>query len=188
MRNWSIPTLPLCLLVAAACGETATEPDAAGVAAASVSADKPGAARNMVRFSTFNASLNRFNEGDLVSDLSTPNNTQAQTVAEIIQQARPDVLLINEFDYDAAGDAARLFQDNYLSIAQDISGTGTAQAIVYPYRYVAPSNTGIPSGRCPWTRPPACPGTTKETSTSSGSPRRAIGTFRSRSKTRWFTS
>jgi hypothetical protein len=147
MRNWSIPTLPLCLLVAAACGETATEPDAAGVAAASVSADKPGAARNMVRFSTFNASLNRFNEGDLVSDLSTPNNTQAQTVAEIIQQARPDVLLINEFDYDAAGDAARLFQDNYLSIAQDISGTGTAQAIVYPYRYVAPSNTGIPSGR-----------------------------------------
>ncbi|MEJ2312180.1 MAG: endonuclease/exonuclease/phosphatase family protein [Gemmatimonadales bacterium] len=147
MRNWSIPTLPLCLLVAAACGETATEPDAAGVAAASVSADKPGAARNIVRFSTFNASLNRFNEGDLVSDLSTPNNTQAQTVAEIIQQARPDVLLINEFDYDAAGDAARLFQDNYLSIAQDISGTGTAQAIVYPYRYVAPSNTGIPSGR-----------------------------------------
>jgi hypothetical protein len=131
MRNWSIPTLPLCLLVAAACGETATEPDAAGVAAASVSADKPGAARNIVRFSTFNASL----------------NTQAQTVAEIIQQARPDVLLINEFDYDAAGDAARLFQDNYLSIAQDISGTGTAQAIVYPYRYVAPSNTGIPSGR-----------------------------------------
>ncbi|MEJ2341318.1 MAG: endonuclease/exonuclease/phosphatase family protein [Gemmatimonadales bacterium] len=147
MRNWSIPTLPLCLLVAAACGETATEPDAAAVAAASVSADKPGAARNIVRFSTFNASLNRFNEGDLVSDLSTPNNTQAQTVAEIIQQARPDVLLINEFDYDAAGDAARLFQDNYLSIAQDISGTGTAQAIVYPYRYVAPSNTGIPSGR-----------------------------------------
>ncbi len=147
MRNWSIPTLSLCLLVAAACGETATEPDAAGWAVASVSADKPGAARNMVRFSTFNASLNRFNEGDLVSDLSTPNNTQAQTVAEIIQQARPDVLLINEFDYDAAGDAARLFQDNYLSIAQDISGTGTAQAIVYPYRYVAPSNTGIPSGR-----------------------------------------
>ncbi len=147
MRNWSIPTLPLCLLVAIACGETATEPDAAGWAVASVSADKPGAARNMVRFSTFNASLNRFNEGDLVSDLSTPNNTQAQTVAEIIQQARPDVLLINEFDYDAAGDAARLFQDNYLSIAQDISGTGTAQAIVYPYRYVAPSNTGIPSGR-----------------------------------------
>jgi len=147
MRNRSIPILSLCLLVAAACGETLTEPDVAGTAAARVSADKPGAARNMVRFSTFNASLNRFNAGDLISDLSTPNNTQAQTVAEIIQQARPDVLLINEFDFDPAGTAAQLFQDNYLSIAQDISGTGTAEAIVYPFRYVAPSNTGIPSGR-----------------------------------------
>jgi 3-phytase/alkaline phosphatase D len=147
MRKRSIPALSLCLLVAAACGETVTEPDVAGVAAAKASADNPGAARNMVRFSTFNASLNRFNAGDLISDLSTPNNTQAQTVAEIIQQARPDVLLINEFDYDPAGTAAQLFQDNYLSIAQDISGTGTAEAIVYPFRYVAPSNTGIPSGR-----------------------------------------
>jgi 3-phytase/alkaline phosphatase D len=146
MRNQSIPILSLCLLVAAACGESVMEPDAAGVAAARASAGK-GAANRIVRFSTFNASLNRFNAGDLISDLSTPNNTQAQTVAEIIQQARPDVLLINEFDYDPAGEAARLFQDNYLSIAQDISGTGTAEAIVYPYRYVAPSNTGIPSGR-----------------------------------------
>ncbi len=94
-----------------------------------------------VRFATFNASLNRFNAGDLISDLSTPGNAQAQTVAEIIQRVQPEVLLINEFDYDAGGDAARLFQDNYLSISQN-----GALPIHYPYRYVAPSNTGIPSG------------------------------------------
>jgi 3-phytase/alkaline phosphatase D len=147
MRKQSIPILSLCLLVAAACGETVTEPGVAGVAAASASADNPGAARNIVRFSSFNASLNRFNAGDLATELSSPGSAQPNTIAEIIQQTRPDVLLINEFDYDAGGVAAQGFQDNYLSIAQNVSGTGTAKAIVYPYRYVAPSNTGIPSGR-----------------------------------------
>jgi hypothetical protein len=94
-----------------------------------------------VRFATFNASLNRNFAGQLVTDLSTPNNAQAATVAEIIQRTRPDVLLINEFDFVADGVAARLFQDNYLSVPHN-----GAEAIVYPYRFVAPSNTGIPSG------------------------------------------
>ena len=51
------------------------------------------------------------------------------------------MLLINEFDYDASGTSARLFQDNYLSIGQ-----AGADPIEYPYRYVAPSNTGVYSG------------------------------------------
>jgi hypothetical protein len=95
----------------------------------------------VVRFATFNASLNRNAAGQLVTDLSTPGNAQAATVAEIIQRARPDVLLINEFDFVPGGVAARLFQDNYLSVPHN-----GAPAIRYPYRYVAPSNTGIPSG------------------------------------------
>lgn len=99
-----------------------------------------------VRFATFNASLNRFSEGQLISDLSAPGNDQADAVAEIIQRTEPDVLLINEFDFDDKGPggtslAAKLFQDNYLSVAH-----GDADPIVYRYRFVAPSNTGIPSG------------------------------------------
>ena len=94
-----------------------------------------------VRFATFNASLNRNFAGQLVSQISTPDNVQAKNAAETIQRVRPDVLLINEFDFDAAGTALRLFQDNYLSIGQ--SG---AEPIFYPYRYTAPSNTGVPSG------------------------------------------
>ena len=94
-----------------------------------------------VRFATFNASLNRNAEGQLIADLSSPGNAQAATVAEIIQRARPDVLLINEFDFDAGGVAARLFQDNYLSVPQD-----GARPIHFSHRFVAPSNTGIPSG------------------------------------------
>jgi hypothetical protein len=99
-----------------------------------------------VRFATFNASLNRNSEGQLIQDLSAPGNEQADAVAEIIQRTEPDVLLINEFDFDDKGPggtslAAKLFQDNYLSIAH-----GDAEPIVYPHRFVAPSNTGIPSG------------------------------------------
>lgn len=94
-----------------------------------------------VRFATFNASLNRFSAGQLITDLSTPGDTQAQAVAEIIQRTRPDVLLINEFDFDEGGIAAHLFQENYLSVPQN-----GADPIDYPYHFVAPSNTGIPSG------------------------------------------
>jgi 3-phytase len=94
-----------------------------------------------VRFATFNASLNRAAEGQLIVDLSTPDNFQAQNAAETIQRVRPDVLLINEFDFDAGGEAARLFQRNYLSV-----GHNGAAPIHYPFRFVAPSNTGIPSG------------------------------------------
>ncbi len=97
--------------------------------------------QDAVRFATFNASLNRFNAGDLAAELAAPGSAQPDTVAEIIQRVRPDVLLINEFDFDPGGVAAAGFQDNYLSVAH-----GDAEPIVYPFRFVAPSNTGIASG------------------------------------------
>ena len=94
-----------------------------------------------IRIATFNASLNRNEAGELIADLSTGDDAQARNVAEIIQRAAPDILLVNEFDYDAEGTAAALFQDNYLSVSQNGAG-----AIDYPHVYVVPSNTGIASG------------------------------------------
>ncbi|MEO0991325.1 MAG: esterase-like activity of phytase family protein, partial [Pseudomonadota bacterium] len=94
-----------------------------------------------LRVASFNASLNRNNEGDLIADLTDGTNSQAQSVAEIIQRTDADVILINEFDFDADGDAARLFQDNYLSVSQN-----GQDPIDYPYVFVAPSNTGVASG------------------------------------------
>ena len=94
-----------------------------------------------VRFATFNASLNRFNAGDLAAELTLGVSAQPHVIAEIIQRASPEVLLINEFDFDAGNVALDAFHDNYLGVAH-----GTAAPIVYPYRYTAPSNTGIPSG------------------------------------------
>lgn len=93
-----------------------------------------------IRFATFNASLNRNSEGQLIADLSTKNNAQAENVTQIIQRVNPDVVLINEFDYDPDGTAAQLFQENYLSVSQN-----GAAPVNYPYKYVAPSNTGIAS-------------------------------------------
>jgi endonuclease/exonuclease/phosphatase family metal-dependent hydrolase len=97
--------------------------------------------RRVVRFATYNASLNRNNAGELIQHLSTPDNAQARQVAEIIQRIRPDILLINEFDFDENGTAAALFQQNYLSVSQN-----GAKPIFFPHAFSAPSNTGIPSG------------------------------------------
>jgi predicted extracellular nuclease len=94
-----------------------------------------------VRFASFNISFNRYNAGDLITDLSMPDNAQAQAVAEIIQRVRPDVVLLNEFDYDERGEAVKLFQRNYLK-----RGQNGAKGIRYRHVYLAPSNTGIPSG------------------------------------------
>jgi Endonuclease/Exonuclease/phosphatase family len=97
-----------------------------------------------VRFATFNASLNRPAAGQLAAQLAAPAvddvfHRQIRNVAEVVQRVRPDVLLINEFDYDPA--AVDLFRDNFLEVAQN-----GAAPIDYPYAFVAPSNTGIPSG------------------------------------------
>lgn len=94
-----------------------------------------------LRVATFNLSLNRNAPGQLVADLSTGANAQARTVAEIIQRANPDVVLLNEFDYVEGGVAVDLFRDNYLEVSQN-----GASAVEYPYAFVAPSNTGVPSG------------------------------------------
>jgi hypothetical protein len=97
-----------------------------------------------VRFATFNASLNRPAQGLLREHLSAPDvddvyRRQAKNVAEVIQRVAPDVVLVNEFDHDP--EAARLFAENFLAVSQN-----GAPAQRYPYRYVAPSNTGIASG------------------------------------------
>lgn len=70
----------------------------AGTAAFPASASGRYGSGRTVRFATFNASLNRGTQGALVTDLSTPDNAQAQNVAETIQRVNPDILLINEFD------------------------------------------------------------------------------------------
>ena len=109
----------------------------------------PKASPKHVRFASFNAYLNRNSERQLISDLSDANDQlgtdstsdiQTRAVAEIIQRVRPDVILLNEFDYDADGKAVELFQQNFLSESQN-----GQTPIEYPHVYLAESNTGINS-------------------------------------------
>ncbi len=103
-----------------------------------------------VRFGTFNASLNRASAGLLATHLADPSvddqfRRQAKNVAEVVQRIRPDVLLINEFDpldnEDGDPGPEDLFRDNFLEVSQN-----GATPIDYPYAFIAPSNTGVPTG------------------------------------------
>jgi hypothetical protein len=96
-----------------------------------------------LRIATFNASLNRDTQGALLADLARGDDAQIRDIAQILQTVRPDVVLINEFDYDEenAARTVALFLDRYLRQSQE------AQApIDYPYTFSAPVNTGVPSG------------------------------------------
>ncbi|MEY2847598.1 MAG: hypothetical protein RI885_263 [Actinomycetota bacterium] len=113
--------------------------DATSVSSASERTDARRA--EPLRVATYNLSLNRAAAGQLEADLSTGDNAQARTVAEVIQRADPDIVLLNEFDYVEGMRTADLFRANYLEVGQ-----GGAQPVTYPYAFVAPSNTGVPSG------------------------------------------
>jgi hypothetical protein len=93
------------------------------------------------RIATFNCSLNRGSQGTLLRDLSTPDSAQARAVAEIIQRVRPDILLLQEFDWDARGASVAAFRANYLERPQN-----GAQPIHFQYSFFTESNTGQPSG------------------------------------------
>jgi hypothetical protein len=93
-----------------------------------------------VRVASFNGSLYADTDGGLIARLEA-GDTAARKVAAVIQHQRPDLLLLNEFDYDAEGRAADLFQRDYLGKPQH-----GQQPIAYPYRFFAPVNTGVPSG------------------------------------------
>ncbi len=94
-----------------------------------------------VRFATFNISFNRKNEGQLKSELEKANRINPKRIAEIIQRVRPDVILLNEFDYDSKGEGIRHFTSKHLSVSQN-----GQKPINYPYVFFRPVNTGVDSG------------------------------------------
>jgi len=100
----------------------------------------PDAPPPSLRFATYNTSLYSEQAGGLVHELQG-GSARAGGIAAVLQQVRPDVVLINEFDYDPGHAAADLFQQRYLEVAQP----GGGEPLHYPYRYLAEVNTGIAS-------------------------------------------
>ncbi|GAB6195689.1 endonuclease/exonuclease/phosphatase family protein [Lysobacter xanthus] len=94
-----------------------------------------------LRIATYNTSLNDDRAGGLIARLEAGDDN-ARKVAAVLQRVRPDIVLLNEFDFDPAHRAADLFQQRYLDVPQP----GGGPALRYAYRYLAPVNTGMPSG------------------------------------------
>jgi GNAT superfamily N-acetyltransferase len=99
---------------------------------------KPSAA---LRLATYNTSLYSDDAGGLIKELEG-DSEHARKIAAVLQQVRPDLVLLNEFDFDDAHRAADLFQKRYLEVAQP----GGGKPLHFAYRYLAPVNTGVPSG------------------------------------------
>lgn len=104
-------------------------------------ADTARAGSPTLRVATYNTSLYDEADGGLIRRLEA-GDPAARSIAAVLQRVRPDLVLLNEFDYDIDGRAADLFQREYLEVAQGADG----RALRYPYRYLAPVNTGVPSG------------------------------------------
>ncbi len=98
-------------------------------------------AANNLRIATFNIAMGLPEEGRLGQDLASGQESRLQQVAEILQRVRPDIIVLNEFDYDSHHDAADLFNEHYLAISWN-----GQQTIQYPYSYRGPVNTGVDSG------------------------------------------
>ena len=91
--------------------------------------------KTTVRFASFNISFNRKTEGLLKQKLATGKGLNFSRIAEIIQRINPDVILLNEFDYDEAGQGVADFESKFLAVGQN-----GQSPIKFEYRYRAPSN------------------------------------------------
>ena len=94
-----------------------------------------------IRVATFNCSLNRDKPGQLANDLKSGDNEQARKIAEIIQRVKPDLLLLNEFDYDSSGDCLKTFSELYLQKSQN-----QQTPVEFAHSFSASVNTGVDSG------------------------------------------
>ncbi len=109
---------------------------------------------NTLRVATFNVSMEALNylpynkkrqynpTGNELNNALDTNHQQIRNIAEIIQNVRPDIILLNEFDYTNDNHKAlKSFIENYLNVAQQ-----QQNAIDYPYFYQNSVNTGVNSG------------------------------------------
>jgi hypothetical protein len=123
-------------------------------------ADPAAPAQGSVRFATFNIEVLSAEKLRSVDAAGRGNHVQLCRAAEILQRIRPDVLLVNEIDYDGpaedgptasasgnpvqsgAPNSATRFRDLYLQVSQN-----GQKPLDYPHLFYGPSNTGIPTGK-----------------------------------------
>ena len=96
----------------------------------------------LVRIAVFNVWELGRNKLDQVDEAGRGTNPQLKGAAEVIQRMRPDVLFVNEIDFDPDERVnARLFVERYLAVGQ-----GGQEPIDYPHIFFESVNTGFPTG------------------------------------------
>ena len=145
--GWGAIFVAISLGLVAGCGSLG---DAAGNAISEdaalgggeVDAPHQSRAEETMRFATFNIWELSREKLDHSSAEGRWDHPQLMSAAEIVQRVRPDVLLLNEIDFDAGKrENARLFVERYLKVSQ----VGQ-EPIDYTHIFFEPSNTGVPSG------------------------------------------
>jgi len=107
----------------------------------SVQAQKGSSTIRVALFNIWELSTEKLSN---VDDTGKGLDKQLQAAAQIIQRIKPDILVINELDHDynsldqGLNLNAFRFMEDYLS--------GGERGISYPHVFIAPCNTGIPTG------------------------------------------
>ncbi len=104
-------------------------------------ADEPRGTERTVRIAVFNVWELSREKLDQVDEHGRGTHPQLRAAAEVIQRVRPDVMLLNEIDFDAEAGNVQRFIDRYLAKSQ-----ADQEPIVYPHVVFEPVNTGVPSG------------------------------------------
>ena len=96
-----------------------------------------------LRIATFNVSLYRDEEGQLVEDMMRGDDPQIQAIADIILKVDPDILVLNEIDCHRDFIPLGVFRDNYLTLPANEAGI---KPLSWPFITMIPSNTGLNPG------------------------------------------
>ncbi len=124
--------LPWIMTVVTAC-------DATPGADSEVAGEPPARTVRVASFNIWELSRDKLDRFDAEGRGADP---QLRSAAEVVQRLRPEILLLNEIDFDPEERAnARLFVERYLAVSQ-----GGQEPIDYPHVFFEPVNTGVPSG------------------------------------------
>ncbi len=92
-------------------------------------------AAESIRIATYNTDLARKGPGLLLRDILRGEDAQINAVLAVISQMQPDILVLQDFDYDHDGHALSAFRDAL-----------SAQGAEYPYLFSYQPNSGLATG------------------------------------------
>jgi endonuclease/exonuclease/phosphatase family metal-dependent hydrolase len=88
-----------------------------------------------LRIATYNTELQRDGPGLLLRDILRGEDAQVMAVIAVLRETRPDIVVLQNFDYDLTGAALGAFAD-----------TLRAEGLDYPHAFSARPNTGMVTG------------------------------------------